>query len=164
MVRPNYPSRPGDRGTGARPGPPGTDLPPPGSLDPATARKILDGDSELLVKKAEELGTLLANQRLKTSQIRNVFGTVRRIEMSWPRSGAHEDDQREAIHEMLMLKPKLAYQAARARGQDGGDGVTTLDRALRPLIEGVGTDRARFQRFVDFFEATLAYHRASGGS
>jgi CRISPR-associated protein Csm2 len=133
-------------------------------VDHTVAENILKGDSELLVRKAEELGRALADMKLKTSQIRNVFGTVRRIEMSWPRSGASEGAQREAIHEMLMLKPKLAYQAARARGQDGGEAVVILSQSLRPLIERVGTDRDRFQRFVDFFEATLAYHRANGGS
>lgn len=116
------------------------------------------------MQAAEQLGRELADGRLKTSQIRNVFGAVRRIEMSWPRTGADEQRRDDAFHELLLLKPKLAYQAARNQSENGGRAVKMLEQNLRPLIDGVGKDRERFQRFVDFFEATLAYHRASGGS
>ncbi|HLH72215.1 MAG TPA: type III-A CRISPR-associated protein Csm2 [Chloroflexota bacterium] len=127
------------------------------------ARRILNGDPELLVKRAEEIGGQLVRASLKTSQIRNVFGTVRRIEMRWPRNDGDPEKREQAIHDLLLLKPKLAYQAARNHGQGGGQGVKLLSQALTPLIDGVSADRKRFQRFVDFFEAILAYHRANGG-
>lgn len=131
-------------------------------VDEATARAILEGDSARLVQTAERLGRELVDLKLKTSQIRTVFGAVRRIEMSWPRTGADEQRRQEAIHQLLMLKPKLAYQAAR-QSKQGSSGVQVLADNLFPLINGVNGDRTRFQRFVDFFEATLAYHRAGGG-
>ena len=65
----------------------------------------------------------------------------------------------------MLLKPKLAYQASRDRGNAGSD----LREALEPCLDEVskGKDyeakRERFLRFVDFFEAILAYHREKGG-
>jgi CRISPR-associated protein Csm2 len=53
----------------------------------------------------------------------------------------------------------MAYQAKRERGQ----GVKTLTDILTDAIDMIEGDRTRFQNFVDFFEATLAYHKARGG-
>jgi len=118
---------------------------------------IDDGDTALLVQRAEEIGKSLARQ-LTTSQIRNIFGTVRQIEMSWSPQ-ATEREQQWAARQFMLLKPKLAYQAKRERGR----GVEQLAEVLIPAIDMVGGDRERFQRFVDFFEAILAYHTAYGG-
>ena len=60
-------------------------------------------------------------------------------------------------NDLVMLKPKLAYAAAR------NDAVTDLKDALTQAIDRVGDDPQRFKNFVDFFEATLAYHKAAGG-
>jgi len=120
-------------------------------------RIIVEGDSEMLVARAEEIGQALSRQ-LTTSQIRNLFGTVRQIEMMWIPQ-ATEDVRRQACRQLLLLKPKLAYQARRERGK----GVEILKDVLTPAIELVGDSRDRFQNFVDFFEAILAYHTAAGG-
>jgi CRISPR-associated protein Csm2 len=127
-------------------------------LSPEEYRKmIVEGDARTLTDLAETIGTSLARQ-LTTAQIRNVFGTVRQIEMSWgPR--ASESERKHAARQLLLLKPKLAYQARRQRGK----GVQDLADVLIPAIDLVGEDRERFQNFVDFFEAILAYHTAAGG-
>jgi CRISPR-associated protein Csm2 len=118
---------------------------------------IVDGNAELLTERAESIGTSLARQ-LTTSQIRNIFGTVRQIEMSWtPR--ATRKEQQYAARQLILLKPKLAYQAKRERGK----GVQELADVLIPAIDLVEENRDRFQNFVDFFEAILAYHTAAGG-
>jgi CRISPR-associated protein Csm2 len=62
-------------------------------------------------------------------------------------------------HEFMLLKPKLAYAAARA----DEDGAHQLSAVLTWAIDEVGSDKAKFARFVDFFEAVLAYHKAAGG-
>ena len=128
------------------------------TLSPEEYRKILvEGDAKLLTERAETIGTGLARQ-LTTSQIRNVFGTVRQIEMNWgPR--ATEQQRRHAARQLILLKPKLAYQARRERGK----GVQELADVLIPAIDLVGENRERFQNFMDFFEAILAYHTAAGG-
>jgi len=118
---------------------------------------IVEGDAKMLTEHAEAIGTSLARQ-LTTSQIRNVFGTVRQIEMSW-RPRATDKERKYAARQLILLKPKLAYQARRERG----GGVQQLANVLTPAIDLVGEDRNRFQNFLDFFEAILAYHTAAGG-
>jgi CRISPR-associated protein Csm2 len=86
---------------------------------------------------------------LTTSQIRNAYGLVKQMQMS----GFDE-------HEFALLKPKLVYAAARA----GKDGAHQLGAVLGWGIDAVGSDPAQFERFVDFFEAILAYHKAAGGT
>ncbi len=122
---------------------------------------IVDGDAEELVRQAEALGEQLVKP-LTTSQIRNIFGTVRRIEMNWPEN-ASEEQARKAHRDLLLLKPKLAYQAKR-EGERKGRGVEMLRQVLDPAIGLVEGKRGRFQNFVDFFEAILAYHKAYGGN
>ncbi len=118
---------------------------------------IIEGDAKVLTEHAEAIGTSLARQ-LTTSQIRNIFGTVRQIEMSW-RPRATDKERRYAARQLILLKPKLAYQAKRERG----GGVQQLANVLIPAIDLVGENRDRFQNFLDFFEAILAYHTAAGG-
>ncbi len=89
---------------------------------------IVEGDAKVLTERAETIGTSLARQ-LTTSQIRNVFGTVRQIEMSW-RPRATEKEQKYAARRLILLKPKLAYQAKRERGK----GVQELADVLIPAI------------------------------
>ena len=107
---------------------------------------VIEHGGEPLVKAAEALGKKLA-RHLKTSQIRRIYSAVKKIQMS-------DEFQR---NELVMLKPKLAYAAAR------NNAVADLRDALTQAIDRVGEDPKRFNNFVDFFEATLAYHRAAGG-
>ena len=109
--------------------------------------RVIEEGGEPLVEAAEDLGNRLENRQLKTAQIRKVYGAVKKIQMS--------DVFRR--NDLIMLKPKLAYAAAR------NSEVTDLKDALTQAIDRVGDDPQRFKNFVDFFEATLAYHRAAGG-
>ena len=112
------------------------------------ARVITEG-GEILVKEAEQRGQQLA-RNLTTSQIRNIYGAVKKMQMK----GGELD-----THKLLMLKPKLAYAAKRH-----GGGVDTLKDVLTQAIDLVGKDKEKFSRFVDFFEAILAYHKFYGGN
>jgi CRISPR-associated protein Csm2 len=123
---------------------------------------IVDGDAEKMVKEAESLGGDLA-RILSTNQIRNIFGTVRRIEMNWPANASAEQAAR-ARRELVLLKPKMAYQAKRERGRGVRVLTDVLTQAIDLVVQGEDDLRQRFQYFVDFFEAILAYHKAHGGN
>lgn len=113
-----------------------------------------------IVTSAQAWGAYLQGEGLTTAQIRSIFGEVRRIEMSWPVNTTSEAAERD----LILLKPKLAYQAERdAEKNRRSQPVRKLESILQPAIDLVEGDRGRFQRFVDFFEAILAYHKAAGG-
>ena len=109
--------------------------------------------TETLVRCAEGMGQALARQ-LTTNQIRAIFGEVRRIEGEW------KTNSERANRSLILLKPKMAYRAKRERGR----GVDDLVSVLSPAIDFVQGDEDNFTRFVDFFEAILAYHKAYGGN
>jgi len=133
--------------------------------EPATPNLevIMTGDDVASAKEiviaAKAWGEYLKNERLTTAQIRSIFGEVRRIEMSWPVNTGSVSAERA----LILLKPKLAYQAQRDAEKNRSAPVRQLESILQPAIDMVQGDRARFQRFVDFFEAILAYHKAAGG-
>ena len=111
-----------------------------------TIANVIEKGGNDLVKAAEVLGKQLKNQGLKTTQVRKIYSAVKKIE----RDGFDPN-------KLALLKPKLAYAAARK------DEVTLLKDALIKAIDQVGDDKEKFKNFVNFFEATLAYHKAAGG-
>lgn len=118
--------------------------------------RIISGDPVESAKATDEWGQKIGTalkQNLKTAQIRNIFGKVRQIEMYWT---AGEAQDKTAQRDLILLKPKLRYQAERKNEVKG------LAELLTKMIDKVD-NREKFQRFVDFFEAILAYHKAAGG-
>lgn len=110
-------------------------------------RRLITDDSKLLVQVADGFGKRIA-RGVSSSHIRNIYGIVKQMEMS----GFN-------YHEFIRLKAKLAYAAKR----DGRREAEELRDVLTAAIDVVGDDADRFQRFADFFEALLAYHKAYGG-
>ncbi len=126
---------------------------------------VTDPDgAETLVKAADRLGQELKSAGLATNQIRALFGEVRMIEAQW--LGSEGGQQKAALRNLILLKPKMAYRSRRERGR----AVQELVDVLRPAVEEVIQEKdpakqtRHFQRFVEFFEAILAYHKAYGGN
>lgn len=120
-------------------------------------QKILENDptGKLLVDLASKIGTDLGKS-LKTNQIRNIFTEIRKTEALWGQ------DEKAALRKLVMLKPKLAYQASRQRQ------VEPLKNYLTQGIDTIANAPAEkqseyFKRFINFFEAILAYHRTVAG-
>jgi len=118
--------------------------------------------AETLVRWADTLGRDLKNAGLTTSQIRALFGEVRQIQAQW---NMGEESRQKARRRLVLLKPKMAYRARKERGK----AVQDLVDALRPALDEVISEKnaakqdGHFHRFVEFFEAILAYHKAYGG-
>jgi CRISPR-associated protein Csm2 len=156
-----YPPNPSSRDR--RPDAPAFQGPPSADIE----RIIVGGDVNLLVQWADKVGKELAQQRLTSSQIRNVFGTVRQIQLRWDKPGSATEPQ--AFRDAILLQPKLAYFAEREKRAKGGTlGMDTLQRVLQPALvlvgEGGQPRRERFERFAEFFEAIVAYHKKYGGN
>ena len=119
--------------------------------------------AETLVKWADQLGRGLKESGLTTSQIRALFGEVRQIEAQWSMGS---ESRQQAARRLILLKPKMAYRARRDRGR----GVQELVDVLNPALDEVTREKdaakqdADFRRFVEFFEAILAYHKSYGGN
>jgi len=121
---------------------------PPDQVSADQVQRAIHEGGRALVELAERVGRQVKNEGLTTNQIRNIYGLVKKMEMKG-----------FSAHELMMLKPKMAYAAARASGR----GAQILSKVLSHAIDAVGSDASKFPRFVDLFEAILAYHKAAGG-
>lgn len=119
---------------------------------------------------AEKFGKYLVENRLTTSQIRNIYGEVKRIEANLTTLDAKDEDFdkkfRRCKKDILLLRPKIAYAAIRA----GTRGIQALQEVMDKAHLAIDTNtedfellKNQFENFADFFEAVLAYHKASGG-
>lgn len=128
-------------------------------------RKIIaEGDVKSLVEWADKIGQAIKEQDLKASQIRNVFGTVRQIQLRWDDSSERSN---QCFRDAMLLIPKLGYFAKREKERTKKDGMIILEQVLTPALqivsENVELRRERFMRFAEFFEAIVAYHKKYGG-
>jgi len=126
---------------------------------------ITEGFDKDTIAFTEEFGAYLVKNRLTSSQIRIIYGEVKRIESGL---GAIKETNTGSIKkyqkDFLLLKPKLAYAASRA----GTTGILAfkeiMDKAHGAVsMDNVKTMKEHFENFADFFEAILAYHKAKGG-
>lgn len=124
---------------------------------------IVADDTKKLVSEADRIGKFLAEYRppLSSSQIRNVFGTVKQVSLSWTPQSKPEE-AKAAHRQILLLKPKLAYQEGRLSKQQK-ETMSVMRQVLDLSIDLIKGDAKRFKRFAEFFEAILAYHKAYGG-
>jgi len=105
-----------------------------------------------LVEQAEGFGVYLQQNQLKTNQVRKFLDAVNRIKADLP----EDNDFSKIETEIVLLKPKLAYAAARQAS------VQALSKVMSAAIDQVHSI-GDFQRLVQFLESTIAYHKAAGG-
>lgn len=114
------------------------------------AEWIEKGITQETVEFSDQLGKFIKENGLSSSQIRNVFGEIKRIQMKG------FDTEKASFY---LLKPKIAYAAKRQNDL----GINTLKKYFDLAHQEV-KDARTYQNFVDFFESILAYHKAYGGN
>lgn len=110
-------------------------------IDPAC-----DKDGTILVENAEKLAEQLVKDKMTTTQVRNLYAAAKRIN--------YRDEN--GPFEASMLRAKFAYTAGRYPAVRSFQSVA--DKALK-----CADSEEKFDRFMCFFEAVVAYHRAFGG-
>ncbi len=119
-------------------------------------RWITNGIDSSGIEFAESFGKFLQEAKFTTSQIRSVFGEVKRIQLK----GFDKEQERRSF---LLLRPKVAYAAKRAENKGATAFQQVIDQAIKTVaVEEPDSDR-RFVNFCHLFEAILAYHKANGG-
>lgn len=150
----------------------GMQIQTPISFDETALKQILlpanqeqeEKSAKVTVEWGDKLGAILVYHGLSTSQIRAIFGEVRQIEAKLKISQLQGTASEAKVwNKLRLLIPKMAYRAKKE-----GSGVKNLASVFEPainfVIDGESQKRLeRFERFVNFFEAILAYHRAYGG-
>lgn len=99
-----------------------------------------------LIENAQKVGEILAKQKITSSQIRNLYNEVKNI-----------DFLENGPRKINLMKAKFAYVAGRF------EKLQDFKNIVENMLNEIGTDKAKFDRFKYFFEAVVAYHRAYGG-
>lgn len=104
---------------------------------------------------ADQFGEFIAQNGLTTSQIRTVFGEMRRIQMN-----GYTNQKTD----FLLLKAKLAYAVRR----HNKPGLTKFFGLFSIAYNDVDTKddiigKTNFKNMMDLMEAVLAYHKYHGG-
>lgn len=116
---------------------------------------IRQGADDEMIDFAETLGYFLApyfrddRDALSTSQIRNVYGELKRIQMKG------FEKEKVSFH---ILKPKVAYNA----GRHNKIGILVYKKYFDLAYSAV-SNKNEFQNFINLFESILAFHKAFGG-
>jgi CRISPR type III-A-associated protein Csm2 len=130
-------------------------------FNPAWIRNGIDAKA---IEFAEGFGEHLAKEGLTNTQLRNIFSEVKLIESL---------GYAQAKTRFLLLAPKIAYtvkrnshrgkDADKSRPENSESALSMFKDVFNRAYEAVhGTEEEeilRFERFVDFMEAFLAYHR-----
>ena len=112
-----------------------------------------------LCDKADEKAFSPGYNAMTTSQMRNVFGEIKRIQAQID-SGAVESDWSNAF---TMLKPKLAYSTAKMLAQKRENRIKAFRTVLEMAHSYVKGSKDNFYRFSQFVEGIIAYHKVYGG-
>lgn len=117
------------------------------------AIRVLDvneTNGEWLFLKAKELGEKLKDDGATVSQIRKIYSEIKKINF---------DREGEYKYQLRLIKAQIAYTAGRFNRQ-----LKEFNNVFSLLIDRtVNGGEKELKRFKDFFEATIAYHRAAGG-
>jgi CRISPR-associated protein Csm2 len=121
---------------------------------------IIKGPDREMIEFTNKWSKYMKDDGLTTSQLRNFFGEVIRIQSK----GALRSK-----NDILMLKPKIAYAASK-ESSGSKEGLKTFKdimiKALDSIIQVMENDKDfehRFRNFHLLFESLLAYHKVHGG-
>jgi CRISPR-associated protein Csm2 len=110
-----------------------------------------------LVKHAEIFGPYLKKKRLETNQIRKFLDAINRLKAKLAQTEENQNQLFSEIEpEIVLLKPKLAYAAARQ------EAAKPLSDVMSAAIDQVHS-LEDFERLVQLIESVIAYHKAEGG-
>jgi len=135
-------------------------------------KSLRDYPIRKLVTHAQALGYYLADQNVKTNQLRKFLDAVNRIKADL----RQENDVRlsEVEVELQVLKPKLAYAVGRSDKREK-TALDSFSQVISIAIDSVKNAeliktekdkkefREDFDRLVYLIESVVAYHKAAGG-
>lgn len=119
--------------------------------------KLRDWNAEDLIACADAMGSRL--QAVPVAQVRKFLGAVTRIA-----AGLQAQDDTGSLRDrVLLLKPRLAYVAARADADARGElRVRALFEDVSELADRV-YEAEDFRRLHEYVQGVVAYHRFHGG-
>ncbi len=126
----------------------------------ATGIDYLENFGYWLCDKKSETDKFAGFNAMTTSQIRNIFGEVKRIELKV----GTDKDKWKTLGEtsFLLLRPKIAYATARVLSKSSFNKIKDFRTVIELAHSKVQTVE-QFRNFSQFLEGIIAYHKVYGG-
>jgi len=122
----------------------------------STVEDILQLDVTELNQIAEDKGKEFVQKHgIKINQVRNIFGAIVKMRNDYD-NGKKGERYEKIRRELILLKPKLAYAAAKQ--QEMEPFKDTFNRLI-DLVENSKDQEKAASSFFEFFEAVVAYHK-----
>lgn len=106
-----------------------------------------------MIQEAEEIAASLKSNGFTMTQLRGVFGHVRRLDAM--------KSKKEVWTEFRLLEPRIHYRFERHIEQKGGKvdrrPVDAFKKEILSALKEVSSDAEKFNRFVEAFETIVAY-------
>ncbi|MCI2109284.1 MAG: type III-A CRISPR-associated protein Csm2 [Bacteroidales bacterium] len=112
---------------------------------------ITNGADKDMIVFAKSAGKNLADAKLTSSKLRNIYGEIKRIQI-----GGYEKEKRA----FLLLQPKVAYTVGR-EDQKNRKGVGIFQNIFDRASNYV-SDANTYNNFCNLMEAIVAYHKFFG--
>jgi CRISPR type III-A-associated protein Csm2 len=120
---------------------------------------IVDNDPKALIVLAEGIAQCIFSAGIKTNQVRNIFGYVKKIEATeMSNTAEHNLILDKSYVELSLLPAKLAYIIGRAENYQI-EALKLLKLIFDESVETIGKDKKKFKTFMDLFEAIVSYYR-----
>ncbi|MGF1534409.1 MAG: type III-A CRISPR-associated protein Csm2 [Bernardetiaceae bacterium] len=97
--------------------------------------------------------------KVSTSQLRNIFGEVKRIELA---VDGDDEKWKKKENDFSLLRPKIAYNVSRVLANEKGSRIKELGEVLILAHKHVDSASA-LRNFSQLLEGILAYHKYFGG-
>ncbi len=139
------------------------------------AKWISQGIDEKCVEYLDCMGFYLCDKQkvddrfpgfkaVTTSQLRNVFEEVKRIQIAAESTKTFDD----VLPDILLLRPKIAYNAARVLSKTRDSRIDAFrkfaETALLEVTKKDDKDKGeKYKRFCQLMEGIIAYHKVYGG-
>lgn len=112
---------------------------------------INDKNGDKIIEYARKFAKLLyTDDRITVTKLRKIFNIIKSI--------SKKDFDNNTIYQLNMFKAYLAYVSGKFKELKE---VKFYD-LLEPAVESAKRNKEIFNRFVNLFEAIIAYHRAYG--
>ena len=135
-------------------------------------KSLRDYPIRKLVTHTKALGEYLAEQNVKTNQLRKFLDAINRVKADLRQE--NDVDLSKVEVELQVLKPKLAYAVGRSSKREE-PALNSFSQVISAAIDSIknieliktGKDKEEFRedfdRLVYLIESVVAYHKAAGG-
>ncbi len=101
----------------------------------------------------------LTTAGLRTNQVRKILEMARTMELKIKRS------DKDIKSDVIRMRYLLAYTVGKASNRQAQQSLEAFHSVLNPMLEVLMSDTSEenFEKFYDFLQAVVAYHKFFGG-